>query len=134
AMADAGAASEPSADQTGDTDAAPASAAPAGGIADAGVGEPIAAGRAARPPVLLEKQLPEYPSTARAAGISGEVVLGAVLDQQGRIEEVDVLRSVAALDEAAIRAVKRWRFQPATDDAGRPIRVTLKIPIRFTLR
>jgi protein TonB len=45
-----------------------------------------------------------------------------------------VLKSVAPLDAAAIAAVRQWRFRPARDADGRPVRVIMEVPVRFVLR
>ena len=89
----------------------------------------------AAPPELVDRVLPEYPRLARQRGLEGQVVLEVVLDQSGRVEdEIRVLRSLPLLDAAAIAAVKRWRFRPARDREGRPMRVVMEIPVRFVLR
>jgi len=41
---------------------------------------------------------------------------------------------VPLLDAAAITAVRQWRFQPARDEEGHPLRVTFRVPVRFVLR
>lgn len=102
-----------------------------GGIGDA----PLPLRDVAAPPELLERVIPEYPPRARAMQIEGQVTLEVVLDRDGRVEEtVRVLRSVPALDAAAIAAVRRWRFRPARGRDGRPVRVVMEVPVRFVLR
>ena len=106
-----------------------------GGMAGGRGDVPIPAGRAARPPQILRQVAPEYPLGARSGGLEGEVVIEAIVDRRGEVEEpLDVLRSVPGLDEAALAAVRRWRFRPAQDEDGRPVRVIVEIPIRFVLR
>jgi len=94
------------------------------------------ADRVATPPVVVSRRLPSYPPLARARGIEGLVVLEAIVDREGHVEQdsLKVLRSVAALDNAAISAFRRWRFRPARDRDGAPVRVVLQVPIRFRLR
>lgn len=106
-----------------------------GGITGGEGDEPMPANRAALPPAVLTRVKPDYPSSARARGIEGSVVLRAIVDRRGRIEEpIAVVESVSELDAAAIAAVRRWSFRPAEDPSGEPIRVVLEIPIRFVLR
>lgn len=95
----------------------------------------ISADEAARQPIPIKRVMPEYPPMARLRGIEGQVVLEAILSADGRVEpDITVLQSVPLLDAAAIAAVRQWRFHPARDHAGEPLRVTLRVPVRFVLR
>jgi TonB family C-terminal domain len=95
----------------------------------------VPANQAANPPILITRVVPEYPQQARRQGIEGLVLLEAILDRDGRIEDdIKVLQSIPSLDEAARRALRRWRFKPARDHSGRPLRVILEVPIRFVLK
>ncbi len=103
----------------------------AGGLGSA----PVALRSVAAPPELVRRIMPEYPARARARDVEGQVVLEVILDQTGRIEDaIRVVQSVPLLDEAAVAAVKQWRFRPARDRAGEPVRVLMEIPVRFVLR
>ncbi len=63
------------------------------------------------------------------------MVLQAVVTSDGRIEpDVKVVRSIPLLDNAAIAALRQWRFRPAHDRTGTPMRVSLRVPVRFVLR
>jgi protein TonB len=98
-------------------------------------GAPVPLRAVASPPELLERVVPEYPARARALEIEGQVVLEVVLDRTGRPEpDIRIVRSVALLDAAAVAAVRRWRFRPARDATGRPVRVVMEVPVRFVLR
>jgi protein TonB len=104
----------------------------AGGLADA-TSTALPARLAARPPVVVSRFVPDYPRGARARGVEGVIVLAVVLDARGRLEDpVKVVRSVPELDAAAIAALRRWRFTPAYDADGRPLRVVLEVPFRFS--
>lgn len=108
----------------------------AGGVVG-GIGSgPVPAGQVAHPPTLVHRVAPVYPDEARRRDIEGLVVVEAILDREGRIEadSVKVIRSIPALDEAALTAVRQWRFRAARDDQGRALRVILEVPIRFVLR
>lgn len=94
---------------------------------------PVPAKTVAHPPRVLSKVLPEYPLKARLQGVTGRVVLEIVLGRDGSIRSVRVLRSVRLLDQAAILAVRQWRFSPARDSQGRRVSVVVDIPMVFTL-
>jgi protein TonB len=107
---------------------------PGGVIGGRGNGA-VPAGRVANPPSLISRVTPQYPRAARQRGIEGLVLLEAILDTNGRIEEdIKVLQSVPDLDGAAVAALRRWRFKPARDEQGRSVPVILEVPIRFVLR
>jgi protein TonB len=86
-------------------------------------------------PVLLSSVIPGYPESARRLGIEGQVVLRFVVDQSGRVDrDIEVVTSLPMLDQAAIDAVRQWRFSPARDRDGNPVRVLVSVPLQFTLR
>ena len=88
-----------------------------------------------RAPLVLSTVIPSYPETARRRGIEGQVVLQIVVDQFGRVEQnVEIMESLPMLDRAAIDAIRQWRFSPARDREGNPIRVKVRVPMRFTLQ
>jgi protein TonB len=77
---------------------------------------------------------PEYPAAARRERQEGVVLLAVEVSAQGRPTEVVVKRSSGfeLLDRSAVRAVRRWRFEPART-AGLPIASHVEIPVRFRL-
>ncbi len=84
-------------------------------------------------PVPISQPTPRYPTTARAARHEGTVVLEAVIDERGRVSDVQVLRGIGlGCDEAAVEAVERWRFHPATLQ-GRPIAVLYTLTVHFKI-
>jgi protein TonB len=84
-------------------------------------------------PVKTRDVAPVYPAIARAAHVSGVVILEAVLNAQGGVESVRVLRSILPLDQAAVDAVQQWRFTPALLN-GQPVPVVMTITVNFTLQ
>src|SRR2546425_4583757 len=69
------------------------------------------------PAAYRETPLPSYPSAAREQGLEGVVVLGVLVGVNGRAVEISVRTSSGArvLDDAAVDAVRRWRFAPAEE-------------------
>jgi protein TonB len=76
---------------------------------------------------------PVYPDIARLARVQGTVVMEAVLDPTGRVTQLRVIRSVPMLDQAAMDAVRQWRYTPSTY-GGQAVSVLMTITIRFTLQ
>ena len=75
----------------------------------------------------------KYPRLAQRAGLEGTVVVAVIIEKNGLPSNVEVLRSVAkVLDEAAMTAVMKQRFEPALQ-RNRPVRVVMSIPIHFRL-
>lgn len=107
---------------------APAPADPA--ILRAGF-QPLPPG-AARP-VKVHDVAPEYTELARAARLQGVVILQTAIDQEGNVVDVDVLKGLhMGLTEAAVDAVKQWKFEPAKID-GKPIPVSYNVTVNFRL-
>lgn len=77
---------------------------------------------------------PRYPESARRNGKEGRVLLRVLVNEEGRSASVEVNRSsgVESLDQAALEAIKRWRFSPARL-GNRPVESWVRIPIDFRL-
>jgi protein TonB len=82
----------------------------------------------------LQPPQPEYPAQSRRLGEEGRVILRVLLDEAGRVGQVQVQKSSGfpRLDQAAIDAVQRARFKPHLED-GRPLAVYVMVPISFRL-
>jgi TonB family protein len=80
----------------------------------------------------LERVAPVYPDSARAAGIEGAVVVRALVGSDGHVLRVEIQTSVPGLDAAALAAVKKWHFKPATVN-GKPRAVWVGVPVTFRL-
>src|SRR5262245_628792 len=85
-----------------------------------------------QPPVLVKKVAPDYPKAARKAKVQGDVVIKATIDADGNVVSPEVVRSIPLLDEAALSAVKQWKYKPAIK-SGRPVKVELTLTINFKL-
>jgi protein TonB len=93
---------------------------------------PVRVGGELKAPKLLERVEPEYPPLAVRARVQGVVILEAVVDRQGRVEDVSVLRSIPLLDRAAIAAVRQWHYSPLLLN-GQPERFVLTVTLSFSL-
>ncbi len=87
-------------------------------------------------PELIRSVTPVYPSICIAAQAQGRVFLNLLLDYDGHIMKVEIVRSSgnSALDEAAVAAAEQFIFSPALASSGRAVRVWLAYPITFTLK
>lgn len=84
-------------------------------------------------PSPIRMPQPSYTRKAIRDNVQGAVVLRVIIDEQGKVVVLKVLRSVPGLDEEAIRVVEsRWRFQPATKN-GRPVSTLSNLVVRFHL-
>ena len=70
---------------------------------------------------------------AREARIHGEVVLTAIIDKDGNIENLQLVSGHPMLAPAAINAVKQWRYKPYLLN-GQPVEVETTITVNFELR
>lgn len=76
---------------------------------------------------------PEYSEEARKVHHQGTVMLALIVDAQGRARDIRVMRSLGmGLDERAVDAVRKWRFQPGTKD-GQAVAVQVNIEVNFRL-
>jgi TonB family protein len=91
--------------------------------------------RAPRPTIAPTRKVdPIYPAKARRAGIQGDVWLDLIVLAGGSVKSVTIARSldtVYGLDQAAIAAVRQWRYPPLTD--GRSSRPPLRAVVSFRL-
>lgn len=76
---------------------------------------------------------PLYPEPARMARVQGTVILDVTLDEGGAVKDIRVLKPLAeGLTEAAITAVKQWRYEPSRLD-GEPVAVLMTVTVTFRL-
>jgi periplasmic protein TonB len=84
-------------------------------------------------PRALDTPDPEYSEEARKAKYQGTCVLWLVVGPDGQPRDVKVARSLGmGLDQKAIEAVKRWKFEPAMKD-GKPVAVQINVEVNFRL-
>lgn len=84
------------------------------------------------PALLRERVNPTYPQLAQSHGISGDVILDATVAQNGSVRYVKIISGPGSLADAAVRAVRQWRFSPALLN-GKPVEVHQRITIAFKL-
>ena len=88
------------------------------------------------PQVILETQkAPIYPPAALAARYEGSVTIETTVLTDGRVGDVRVVecsRPKVGFEEAAMTAVRGWRFEPANED-GRPLSATIRMRLNFIL-
>jgi TonB family protein len=82
---------------------------------------------------IVTQTTPEYPPQARANRIQGEVVLHAIIDKEGKISEVQIRSGDDTLAQAAVEAVRQWRYKPMLVD-GEPREVDTIITVKFSLQ
>ena len=84
-------------------------------------------------PTLVYKVEAEFSEEARKAKVSGNVVVGLVVDEKGNATRVHVVRGLGmGLDEKAIEAVRQFRFKPAMEN-GKPVKVEVNVEVNFQI-
>jgi TonB family protein len=83
-------------------------------------------------PEAVERVAPNYPLAAREKGVSGTVMVQALVIEDGTVADIRIMKSIPELDAAAAECVRKWRFKPALNGAT-PVSVWVGVPIRFSL-
>jgi periplasmic protein TonB len=94
---------------------------------------PVRIHQGIRAPLKVVDIAPVYPAVARAARIEGVVIIEATIDARGNVEAARVLRPQPMLDQAALDAVKQWKFTPTLLN-GVPVPVIMTVTVNFTLQ
>jgi protein TonB len=82
--------------------------------------------------IAIQKSAPIYPFIAKEAGVQGTVVLLATISKNGSIENLRIASGPAMLQQAAIDAVKTWRYKPYLLN-GQPVEVETTVNVVFAL-
>jgi TonB family protein len=94
---------------------------------------PHRVGGSVSPPKCISCPQPEYNEVPRKNRIEGVVVLWAVIDADGRVDNIRIAKPLGAgLDEAALETIQRWRLEPARRD-GKPVPAQFTIEVDFHL-
>jgi protein TonB len=107
-----------------------------GSLRGTGGGDVFQISNGITPPRVIDDMKPAYTPEAMQARIQGEVLVTAIVRPDGSVTDVRVTRSldrVFGLDEQAVKAVRQWRFKPATR-LGQPVAVYVTIGVGFTMR
>jgi protein TonB len=95
--------------------------------------EPLRVGGNIREPAKIRDVRPVYPSIARAARVEGTVVIEATIRKDGSVGNAVIVQSVPLLNEAALSAVREWRYSIPTLN-GEPVEVLMTVRVRFALQ
>jgi len=82
---------------------------------------------------LLSQVSPVYPSLAKSQHISGDVKVDALVDATGRVTAMKIVSGPTLLQQAAMDAIRGWKYQPATLD-GKPVPMHLTVTLQFRLQ
>lgn len=93
---------------------------------------PVRVGSNIREPRKIFHVDPAYPELARLAGVTGVVVLDAFIDRNGRVTHFSVLESTPLLDQAAMDAVRLWRYEPTVLN-GVAVPIVMTVTVQFSL-
>jgi TonB family protein len=85
-----------------------------------------------KPGSLVKRSFPEYPATAKAQGVQGEVMLSASIATDGHVKRVEVLTGPWLLQNPAMDAVRQWVYSPFLMD-GEPVEAEINVKVEFRL-
>jgi len=95
---------------------------------------PIQVGGDVKAPVRTFSPSPQYTEIARKARVQGYVTVQTIIDKEGNVTNVKVLKPLSmGLTEEAVKAVKSWKFKPATLNA-KPVEVYYVLTVNFQLQ
>jgi TonB family protein len=81
---------------------------------------------------IVYRVLPEYPEHARQAGVQGRVVLDTIVSRDGAVTQMKLVSGPSALSQAAMDAVRWWRYEPYSVE-GQPATVETTVAVDFRL-
>ena len=91
---------------------------------------PVRVGGIIKKPVKIQDADPVMPPTAAQAGIRGVVIVEVTIGPDGAVKDAKILRSIPLLDQAALDAIRRWRYEP-THLNGAPVAVIMTEMVAF---
>jgi TonB family protein len=94
---------------------------------------PVPVGGNVKQARLISSVPPVYPQLARTQRMSGNVVVDALIDTNGRVSTMKVLSGPALLHQSAMDALRQWKYEPATLN-GQPMAMHLTVTIQFKLQ
>jgi TonB family protein len=93
---------------------------------------PLRVGGNIQTPVKTRDVKPVYPQAAQDAGVQGVVIIEAIIDAEGRVEDARIVRSIRELDESALEAVRQWEYMPTLLN-GAPVPILMTMTVNYTL-
>ncbi len=81
---------------------------------------------------LISSQMPVYPVLAKRGRVEGTVRLTATIDKEGRVDKLETVSGHPILEQAALEAVRKWRYKPTVLN-GEPVEVVTTIDVVFKL-
>jgi TonB family protein len=93
---------------------------------------PYRVGQGIEPPRKIKHVAPVYPAAALTVRAFGTVLIEATVDVDGRVTDAKVIHSIAALDQAALEAVRQWEFAPSRLN-GMPVAVIVTVLVQFAI-
>lgn len=97
-------------------------------------GDPLQVGGEVSAPIKLHAPRPHYTEEARRARIQGAVLVQAIIDREGNVRDVKLLKGLGAgLDESAMETVLGWKFKPAMR-GGEPVPVYYNLTVMFSIQ
>ena len=97
-------------------------------------GDALQVGSGVAKPVIIHKPKPPYTEEARQKRIQGVVILSGIVDEEGRVRNLEVVKGLPfGLDQQAVETVREWRFEPSRLD-GRPVAVHFLFQVGFWLQ
>jgi len=94
---------------------------------------PLPVGGDVKPARLLSSTPPMYPALAKSQHISGDVSIDALIDPNGKVTTMNVLSGPTLLRQAAMDAVRQWKYQPAALD-GKSVSMHLTVTVQFRMQ
>jgi len=95
---------------------------------------PLRVGGDVKAPVVTHRVEPQYTDVARKAHTTGVVIVEAIIDKNGNVDHVKVLKGLPmGLSDEAEAAVRKWKFRPGTLN-GEPVDVIFSLTVNFTLQ
>ena len=96
------------------------------------VAPPTPVGGKVQEAILISSVPPAYPVLARSVRVQGEVTIDALIDSTGKVAAMKPLSGPVALQQAAMDALRQWKYEPARLD-GQPVSTHLSVTIKFRL-
>jgi TonB family protein len=93
---------------------------------------PLAVGGDVKQAKLITSVSPLYPAMAKSQHVSGNVLVDALIDANGKVTTMKIVSGPTLLHQAAMDALKQWRYQPAMLD-GKPVPMHLSVTLQFRL-